>query len=71
MSADLDGKLWESWNSRLDELFPQTTERCGDWFHRRCPAWELCHGAPHVAQDPVGSGLYEIKRQYEPEEASV
>ena len=71
MSGDLDGKLWESWNSRLDELFPQTTERCGDWFHRRCPAWELCHGAPHVAQDPVGSGLFEIKRQYEPSEETV
>jgi hypothetical protein len=63
-----DDKLWASWNARLDELFPQTTERCGDWFHRRCPNWELCHGAPHVAQDPVGSGLYQLKSQYRQEE---
>lgn len=66
-----DSELWAGWNRRLDELFPQSTERCGDWFHRRCPAWELCHGAPHVAQDPVGSGLFEIKRQYAPSEETV
>jgi hypothetical protein len=66
-----DDQLWASWNSRLDELFPQTTERCGDWFHRRCPNWELCHGAPHVAQDPVGSGLYQLKSQYAPAEEVV
>lgn len=66
-----DSELWESWNSRLDEVFPQTTERCGDWFHRLCPAWNLCWGPPHVAQDPVGSGLYQIKTQYQPEVESV
>ncbi len=66
-----DDKLWASWNARLDELFPQTTERCGDWFHRRCPNWELCHGPAHVAQDPVGSGLYQIKSQYVPTEEMV
>lgn len=62
-----DDKLWASWNARLDEVFPQSTERCGDWFHRRCPCWELCHGPAHVAQDPVGSGLYQVKSQYQPE----
>lgn len=49
----------------LDEHFPQATEKCADWFHRKCPAWELCHGSGHVAEDPVGSGLYQIKTPYE------
>ena len=39
----------------LDEFFPQHTEKCGDWFGRNCPAWEICHG---TAQDPGTSGLY-------------
>ena len=63
--------VWASWNARLDEVFPQSTERCGDWFHRRCPCWDLCHGPAHVAQDPVGSGLYTIKTQYQLSEEMV
>lgn len=43
----------------------QATEQCNHWFGRRCPAWDLCWGPPHIADDPVGSGLYQIKTQYQ------
>lgn len=48
-------------------LGPQSTDNCNRWFGRKCPAWELCHGPEHVREDPVASGLYQVKEQYEPE----
>jgi hypothetical protein len=56
---------------KLDESFPQSTEKCSDWFHRLCPMHSVCWGPPHVQQDPVGSGLFRIKEQYEPMEVGV
>lgn len=55
-------------NEWLDEFFPQTTAFCGDWYGRRCPCYDLCHGPEHIRRDPVGSGLYRVKTQYEPAE---
>jgi hypothetical protein len=54
-------------NPEVDAQFPQHTGSCGKW-NRRCDAWEICHGPSHVAGDPIGSGLYIPKPQYEPEE---
>lgn len=48
-------------------LGPQSTDNCNRWFGRRCPAHSLCWGPDHVREDPVGSGLYQVKTQYEPE----
>jgi hypothetical protein len=48
----------------LDEHFPQNTERCADWFGRKCPCWEICWGPPHVAEGPVASGMYQKKTAY-------
>ena len=62
--------LWERLQIRLDECFPQTTEMCGNWFHRKCPVWDICHGPGEVARDPVGSGLFQVKEQYEQAEVS-
>ncbi len=47
-------------------LGPQATDNCANWFGRRCGAWDLCWGSPHIADDPVGSGLYQIKTPYQP-----
>ena len=58
-----DSELWETFQAHLDETFPQTTEKCGDWFHRRCPCFPICHEG---VRDPVGSGLFQVKTQYEP-----
>jgi hypothetical protein len=51
-------------DDRLDEHFPQNTERCADWFGRKCPCWEICWGPPHVAEGPVASGMYQKKTAY-------
>lgn len=48
----------------LDSVFPQVTEKCANWFNRKCPAWEICHGPSHVAADPLGSGMFRPKSQY-------
>jgi hypothetical protein len=55
----------------LDQNFEQSTEKCGNWFGRLCPAWNLCWGPGHIAKDPVGSGLYQIKEQYQPEAVDI
>jgi len=60
-----DAEEWDSYQRALDELFPQTTEKCGDWFSRKCPMWEVCHGPDEVQRDPVGSGLFQVKQQYQ------
>jgi hypothetical protein len=59
-----DEGVWDALIARLDETFPQATEKCGNWWGRKCPMWEICHGPGHVAQDPVGSGLFRIKEAY-------
>jgi hypothetical protein len=75
--ADRDGDIfmsevaYEGLARTLDEHFPQSTERCGNWFGRKCPAWEICWGSPHVASDPAGSGLFHIKESYKPEEVEA
>jgi len=60
----MDDSMWDKYQAVLDELFPQTTEKCGDWFGRKCPMWEVCWGSDEVQRDPVGSGLFQIKTQY-------
>lgn len=52
-------------------LGPQHTQMCSNWFGRKCPAWELCWGPPHIGRDPVGSGIYQIKEAYKPEATEV
>ncbi len=47
-------------------LGPQASEKCNSWFGRKCGAWDLCWGPEHIAADPVGSGLYQIKTPYSP-----
>jgi len=64
-NAEMKADLFERLQVRLDESFPQTTEMCGNWFHRKCPVWEICHGPGEIARDPVGSGLFQVKEQYE------
>lgn len=58
----------ESFQKFLNLYFPQYTHSCRMWGSR-CPAWDLCWGSPHIQSDPLGSGLYQIKTQYEPKSA--
>ena len=59
--------LWHRYQERLDELFPQHTEKwCNDTYGSRCPAWEICWGPDSTARDPLSSGLYQIRAPYEP-----
>lgn len=49
---------------KLDHEFPQYTHTCPNFFGRRCPCWDICWGPGHIAENPVGSGLYQIKEPY-------
>ncbi len=52
----------------LDRLFPQGgmwTGSCANWFWSRCAFFELCHGPSHVQEDPIGSGIYQIRTKRE------
>ena len=62
-----DEALWQSFQAHLDlsAFGEQNTEKCGDWFHRKCPAWELCHGPAGIARDPIRSGLFQVKTAYD------
>lgn len=53
--------LWDLLEARLDDSFPQHTHQCANWFGRPCPMTEICHGPEHIARDPLGSGLFQIK----------
>lgn len=57
----------EEFDKLLDELFPQSTARCWDYYSR-CAAWETCF-VPTVKDDPLGSGLYQIRISNHPEKA--
>ena len=61
----LENEFQQALNSSV--LGPQSTEKCNQWFGRKCPAWELCWGPEHIATDPLSSGLYQIKEQYKAE----
>ena len=47
----------------LDISFEQDTSNCNDWFARKCPCYSICHEGAWC--DPVGSGEYQLKEQYQ------
>lgn len=60
-----DDKLRETLERVLDELIPQdgaATGECYNSFGRPCQFVEICWGPEHVRRDPVGSGLYQVRR---------
>jgi hypothetical protein len=48
----------------LDDVFPQYTHNCNRSFGGQCAYYDLCWGSPQIAQDPLGSGIYQIHEQY-------
>ena len=61
MDNPTDSITREAYLYELDRRFPQRRRTCTQHYGRKCPMFEICWGSPEVAQDPVGSGLYQIR----------
>lgn len=48
----------------LDAVFPQYTHNCNSFYGGQCPCYDLCWGPAQIAQDPLGSGIYQPHEQY-------
>ena len=51
----------------LDEHFPQNHNHCFRYFGHPCAFEKLCFN-PQVAEDPLGSGLYQVRIPHHPTE---
>jgi len=59
----------ERLEAALDSAFPQHTEFfCENTYGRPCPAAEICWGPESTRENPLASGLFQIRTPYEPKE---
>jgi hypothetical protein len=54
--------------SALNRLFPQNRRSCV--YPGKCSSFELCYGSQTLREDPIGSGLYQIRSVNHPQELS-